>query len=114
MAEKDNDSLLHAKEVLATNKIGPENISILEVPQSGGILFPLLDNSELEVDMTICNPPFYASNEEMQKGVELKTDGPHAVCLSPTNLVSKTDERLLVVRNMSLSAKVEKPLSWVR
>jgi methyltransferase len=79
MTEKDNDSLHHAREVLATNRIGPEAISILEVPQPGGILFPLLDDPNLKVDMTMCNPPFYASDEEMQKGVDLKLEGPHAV-----------------------------------
>jgi len=70
---------------LATNKIGPEIISILEVPQSGGILFPLLDEPKLEVDTTMCNPPFYASDEEMQEGVSFKLEGPHAVCPSPSN-----------------------------
>jgi methyltransferase len=64
---------------LATNNIETEAISILEVPQPGGILFPLLNDPNLKVNMTMCNPPFYASDEEMQKGVDLKVDGPHAV-----------------------------------
>lgn len=65
--------------MLAANKISPESISVLELPPTGGILFPLLDDKDLQVDMTMCNPPFYSSSEELQQGVDMKEDGPHAV-----------------------------------
>ena len=98
---------------MATNKIDPESISVLEVPPTGGILFPLLDDKDLQVDITMCNPPFYSSSEELQLGVDLKEDGPHAV---RPPLLSKriADSRLQVVRTTSSSAKGERPLSWDR
>jgi 23S rRNA A1618 N6-methylase RlmF len=99
--------------VLATNYIDPKSISVLKLPPNGGILFPLLDDKDLQVDMTMCNPPFYSSSEELQQGVELKEEGPHAV--RPSFLFMRgTDIRLQVVRTMSSSVKVEKPLSWDR
>ena len=99
--------------MLATNKIDPKSISVLEVPPTGGILFPLLDDKDLQVDMTMCNPPFYSSSEELQQGVELKEDGPHAV--RPfTSTTTKADSRLQVALNMSSSVRVEKRLLWDR
>jgi methyltransferase len=80
VSEKDTDSLNHARQVVSSNQIKSEAISILEVPTTGGILFPLLNDPDLKVDFTMCNPPFFASSEEMQRGIELKVDQPHAVC----------------------------------
>jgi 23S rRNA A1618 N6-methylase RlmF len=99
--------------VLATNEIDPKSISVLEVPPTGGILFPLLDDKDLQVDMIMCNPPFYSSSEELQQGVEMKEDGPHAVRPRPLSK-RNTDSRLQVARNTSLSVKAEKQLSWDR
>ena len=119
MTEKDDESLIHARQILSTNNITSEAISVLEVPLSAGILFPLLQDKELKVDLTMCNPPFYSSSEELQAGVDLKADGPHAVCplsfllpelCSPSN--ESADRRRQVVRTMSWYAKVEKLLSW--
>lgn len=105
--------MVHAREVLATNKMDPKSISVLEVPPYGGILFPLLNDKALQVDMIMCNPPFYSSSEELQQGVELKEEGPHAV--RPSFLFMRgTDIRLQVVRTMSSSVKVEKQHSWDR
>jgi 23S rRNA A1618 N6-methylase RlmF len=97
VSEKDTDSLNHARQVASSNQIKSEAISILEVPASGGILFPLLNDPDLKVDFTMCNSPFFSSSEEMQRGIELKIDQPHAVSpLLASTRRGLADVRLLV------------------
>jgi methyltransferase len=77
-SEKDVSSLEHAKGVLQLNGIGPSSID-LRAPPGDEILFPLLENEENEADMTMCNPPFFASAEEMEAGRAIKAEQAHTV-----------------------------------
>lgn len=75
-AESDQISFDYAQSVLETNGITSDQITLLKAQPSGQILFPLNDH---KVDIVICNPPFYASLQELEEGMERKEGRPHAV-----------------------------------
>jgi methyltransferase len=81
-AECDEESLKHSQVVLDKNAIPTSAIKLLQAPLKGQILFPLLDTP---VDITMCNPPFYASRQEMEESMDIKAVGPHAAPTASSN-----------------------------
>jgi methyltransferase len=76
MAETDRTSFDHAQATLARNRIPKERIELVKAISTEMILLQLKERS---VDVVICNPPFYASRQELEEGMNIKAVGPHAV-----------------------------------
>ncbi|OCF38557.1 hypothetical protein I317_07667 [Kwoniella heveanensis CBS 569] len=86
--ELDQVSYDHARCVLTSNTIPSSSVAIRKSPVAEPIFFPLLelahgqDSKERgethQWDLTICNPPFFGSEEEMQEGQDLKEQVAHA------------------------------------
>jgi methyltransferase len=72
----DQVSLDHSQSTLEANSIRDDQIVLLKAFPSAQILFPLNDHN---VDIGVCNPPFYASLQELEEKMENKQQGPHAV-----------------------------------
>lgn len=57
------------------------------------------------MDVMLCNPPFFASEEEMREGMEMKAGSAHAVgssCLSCLAYLSSALSEMLVSFTMAL------------
>ncbi|WVF70753.1 hypothetical protein IAT40_005547 [Kwoniella sp. CBS 6097] len=84
--ELDQVSYDHAQRVLTSNNIPSTSIDIRKSPSAEPIFFPLFDEErrsedgrqDPQWDLTICNPPFFGSEEEMREGQDLKTQIAHA------------------------------------
>lgn len=76
MKESDQTSFDHAQATLVKNDIPKERIELIKAMSTEMILSPLKERS---VDVVICNPPFYASRQELEEGMKIKAVGPHAV-----------------------------------
>jgi methyltransferase len=77
--ELDEVSFTHAKSVLLTNSVSPSSIRLERSTPTDRILFPLFRPDTPPFDFTVCNPPFFASEEEMREGQDRKAEGAHAV-----------------------------------
>ena len=101
-AELDEISFHHAAKTRQKNDIPYQRISLLRATESQPILFPIFDDLasrnrspegtstsagvgpdqkpvEGQWDIVICNPPFFASEQEMKEGQEAKIGGVPAV-----------------------------------
>ncbi|KAI0687801.1 S-adenosyl-L-methionine dependent methyltransferase [Cerioporus squamosus] len=76
--EIDTLSIEYARRNVLQNSLG-ESISVVQADCDGPILAPLAQ-SDGPYDFTMCNPPFYASREEVIQSAESKEFGPNAVC----------------------------------
>jgi 23S rRNA A1618 N6-methylase RlmF len=65
--EIDEESLRHAQAVAKQNKV---EIELVKTTAMDPILKPLYDGAT--VSFSLCNPPFFASKDEMQAGSDLK------------------------------------------
>ena len=102
--ECDEESLKHSQAVLDKNGIPPSAIKLLQAPPKGRILFPLLDTP---VDITMCNPPFYASRQEMEEGMDIKAVGPHAAPTASSNeLITRGGEVAFVSQMIAESMEL--------
>lgn len=101
-AEIDSTSINVSRHNISSNNL-QDRIKIVTTNSDGPILLPLseyvhftpsfqsiqssmrrwdragLDTGEFEYDFTMCNPPFYNSQSEIQKSAEGKEFGPNAV-----------------------------------
>ncbi|KAK9893468.1 hypothetical protein P389DRAFT_175007 [Cystobasidium minutum MCA 4210] len=65
------------------------------------------------LDFTMCNPPFYASDEEMQRLTEDKDLPPHATCTgAPNEMVTAGGEEAFVARMITESRGHGTRVSW--
>jgi methyltransferase len=110
-AECDQDSLKHSQAVLEKNNIPSSAIKLLEAPAKGQILFPLLDTN---VDITMCNPPFYASRQEMEEGMDIKAVGPHAAPTASSNeLITRGGEVAFISQMITESLELRERATCV-
>nr|XP_019014743.1 uncharacterized protein I206_00829 [Kwoniella pini CBS 10737]OCF53524.1 hypothetical protein I206_00829 [Kwoniella pini CBS 10737] len=82
--EIDEISYKYSLTVLSKNSIPSTSIEILRASSKQPILFPILDGNE-EWNLTICNPPFFGSEEEMKEGQNGKERGAHAASTAANN-----------------------------
>lgn len=75
----DTVSLASAQANVDRNGLS-ERISILRADPTGPILFPLIQDPAASFDFSMCNPPFYASAEEVVRSAAAKALSPNAVC----------------------------------
>ncbi|KAH9035691.1 S-adenosyl-L-methionine dependent methyltransferase [Lactarius hengduanensis] len=75
----DTVSLASAQANVDRNGLS-ERISVLRADPTGPILFPLVQDPAASFDFSMCNPPFYASAEEVVRSAAAKALSPNAVC----------------------------------
>nr|XP_018999717.1 uncharacterized protein I203_07602 [Kwoniella mangroviensis CBS 8507]OCF63178.1 hypothetical protein I203_07602 [Kwoniella mangroviensis CBS 8507] len=111
--ELDQVSHEHSLSVLTQNSIPTSSIDVLRAPSSGPILFPILDDEVLEWDLTICNPPFFGSEEEIREGQEGKELGAHAAPTAANNeLITPGGEVAFVGKMIEESLKIGERCRW--
>ncbi|ODO11849.1 hypothetical protein I350_00633 [Cryptococcus amylolentus CBS 6273] len=112
--ELDNTSYQHALQTLETNKIPASSITVVKAPSPNPILFPLLKAKDEEAwDFTMCNPPFFESAEEMQKGIDLKEEGAHAAPTAADNeLITRGGEVAFISSMIRESTIIDKRCQW--
>ncbi|ORX39814.1 hypothetical protein BD324DRAFT_678907 [Kockovaella imperatae] len=103
-------SLQHAQSILERNQISKESIKLLRADSNGDILFALRDQSH---DIVMCNPPFYASEEEMKQNTELKNPSNNAVVTAAANeSICPGGEVDFVSRMISESTRLSDKAQW--
>ncbi|WVO19840.1 uncharacterized protein IAS62_001130 [Cryptococcus decagattii] len=113
--EIDEGSYHHAKATLEKNNIPSSSISIVKSPTPDPILFPLLQSKGKceEWDFTICNPPFFASTQEMLQGVELKDRQAHAAPTASDNeLITRGGELAFITSMIRESIDIGQRCTW--
>jgi 23S rRNA A1618 N6-methylase RlmF len=88
-ADIDPQSLASARFNVAANNL-QDRIYVQQALSSSQLLFPLDEGRELDASFsgelpryfhfTMCNPPFYSSQEEVNKSAQDKELAPYAVC----------------------------------
>ncbi|WRT63970.1 uncharacterized protein IL334_000897 [Kwoniella shivajii] len=110
--ELDETSYNHSLSVLAQNDIPSTSINILQAPSSDPILFPIL-NEEDQWDITICNPPFFGSEEEIKQGQEGKEHSAHSAPTASMNeLITPGGEVAFVGKMIKESMKIGDRCRW--
>ncbi|WWD17985.1 hypothetical protein CI109_102431 [Kwoniella shandongensis] len=110
--EIDDTSYVHALSVFETNNIPSSSISIQKSPAPDPIFFPLL-HSDDSFDVTICNPPFFGSEEEMRHGQELKAQGSHAAPTAAINeLITPGGEVAFIGKMIEESLRTGTRCEW--
>ncbi|WWC86060.1 uncharacterized protein L201_000931 [Kwoniella dendrophila CBS 6074] len=111
--ELDETSYNHAVSVLAQNSISSQAINILHAPSSNPILFPILSDETSKWDLTICNPPFFGSEEEMREGQYGKEEGAHAAPTAAHNeLITDGGEVDFVGNMIEESLQIGESCRW--
>ncbi|EIN05316.1 hypothetical protein PUNSTDRAFT_91935, partial [Punctularia strigosozonata HHB-11173 SS5] len=82
----DETSLRYARQNVQSNGLD-DRIRIVESKTGGPILSHLFtdDVTSDQCDFVLCNPPFYASEEEIASAALTKEEGPRAVCTGGEN-----------------------------
>ncbi|BGP19882.1 hypothetical protein JCM10213v2_008013 [Rhodosporidiobolus nylandii] len=80
----DARSLSFAKRNVELNEL-EERIRLFEVEQAGAIFPKEVVDSVERIDFTMCNPPFYSSDDEMASSLAAKELEPFAVCTGASN-----------------------------
>ncbi|AAW42333.1 conserved hypothetical protein [Cryptococcus deneoformans JEC21] len=113
--EIDESSYNHAKATLEKNNIPPSSITVLKSPTPDPILFPLLEckGKSEDWDLTICNPPFFASSQEMLQGMELKDRQAHAAPTASDNeLITRGGELAFITSMIRESIDIGHKCTW--
>jgi 23S rRNA (adenine1618-N6)-methyltransferase len=69
-SEIDEIALANAQEIVTKNQLH-DGITLLHQANTRDILYGVL-NKEIQVDVTMCNPPFHASSDDATKGTNRK------------------------------------------
>ncbi|OWZ61579.1 hypothetical protein AYX15_06227 [Cryptococcus neoformans] len=113
--EIDESSYNHAKATLEKNNIPPSSITILKSPTPDPILFPLWEckGKSEDWDFTICNPPFFASSQEMLQGMEQKDRQAHAAPTASDNeLITRGGELAFITSMIRESIDIGQRCTW--
>ncbi|GAA5888406.1 hypothetical protein JCM6882_008610 [Rhodosporidiobolus microsporus] len=104
----DARSLSYARRNVAQNGLAT-SIEVFEVKEEGSIFAEDVVNSVECFDFTMCNPPFYASEEEIASSLAAKELEPFAVCTGAENeLVTAGGEVAFVSRMIEESLELGK------
>lgn len=107
--ELDETSVKHAQTTLRANSVPESSIQVMRAPNAlekdGRILFPLFEADPPNAfDLTVCNPPFFASEEEMQRGADLKAEQAHAAGTAAANELITPGGEVAFVRQMMVDS----------
>ncbi|KAJ6257034.1 Psilocybin synthase [Drechslerella dactyloides] len=111
--ENDATSLSHASKNVANNLL-ERRIKIVDASSSSSIL-PTADiaASATPLDFTMCNPPFYASVNDMLASAKLKAVPPLSACTgSTTEMVTDGGEVAFVSRMVDESIALQGKVRW--
>ncbi|GAA5827906.1 hypothetical protein JCM11251_007724 [Rhodosporidiobolus azoricus] len=104
----DPRSLSYARRNVAQNGLEKE-IEVFEVVQEDKVFPEKVINNAERIDFTMCNPPFYASEDEISSSLTAKELDPFAVCTGASNeLLTQGGEVAFVSRMIEESLELGK------
>ncbi|RAL61080.1 hypothetical protein DID88_010421 [Monilinia fructigena] len=107
----DDRSISFARQNVQSNGLQSRVQLIQTKPQ--GPLIPLDEISVDSLDFTLCNPPFYASAEDLASSASLKQRPPFTACTgSDTEMVCEGGEVSFVSRMIDESLKLRDRVQW--
>ncbi|KAF8438425.1 S-adenosyl-L-methionine dependent methyltransferase [Boletus edulis BED1] len=108
----DRVSLVSARQNVERNGLS-DRITIIDMSSSESILQPLDGPLSVPFHFTMCNPPFYASMEEVAQSTEAKEYGPNAVCTgAEIEMVTPGGEASFVSRIFAESLRHRMQCKW--
>ncbi|KAI9435810.1 S-adenosyl-L-methionine dependent methyltransferase [Lactarius indigo] len=108
----DSVSLASAQANVDRNGLS-ERISVLRADPTGPILFPLTQDPAVSFDFSMCNPPFYASAEEVARSAATKALSPNAVCTgAEVEMITAGGEEGFVSRMVRESLALGERCRW--
>ncbi|KAF8331913.1 uncharacterized protein EI90DRAFT_2919117 [Cantharellus anzutake] len=113
--EIDDVSFQYALQNVTRNHL-QTSISIRKSTAEDQILHPLWDDSlprSPSFTFTMCNPPFYCSNEDMVRSGEAKDLDPHAVCTgAEAEMITPGGDAAFVLTMLEESLLVKQRCNW--
>jgi 23S rRNA (adenine1618-N6)-methyltransferase len=109
----DERSLTYAKKNLQVNGLEPRAQVLLTEPSDP--LIPLSALGFEKLDFTMCNPPFFSTEEEMNNSLQGKgkNDKPRSICTgTPTEMVCSGGDLGFVSRIFDESKKLHDKVQW--
>ncbi|KAF7979733.1 hypothetical protein HWV62_41100 [Athelia sp. TMB] len=98
MSDIDAQSLVYARANVARNAL-EGRIAVVTAEPEGSIFGPIEAEKEIQFDFTMCNPPFYASAEDIAQSAATKELGPNAVCTgAAVEMITSGGEGAFVAR----------------
>ncbi|KAI9453618.1 S-adenosyl-L-methionine dependent methyltransferase [Lactarius psammicola] len=108
----DTVSLASAQANVDRNGLS-ERISVLRADPTGPVLFPLTQDTAASFDFSMCNPPFYASAEEVARSAAAKALSPNAVCTgAEVEMITAGGEEGFVSRMVCESLALGERCRW--
>lgn len=102
-------SLTYARSNIEANNLTARIQLIESTPQAP--LIPL--QNEQRLNFVMCNPPFYASNEELQASAKGKDKPPHSACTGSANeMVCDGGEISFISRTIDESLVLRERVQW--
>ena len=80
VSEIREENIIQARRNVGLN--GLEHRIMIRRPDDGGLLLSVLSGDE-SFDFCMCNPPFFASEEDQEQSRNMKSEKPYAVSRDP-------------------------------
>ncbi|KAJ5108270.1 hypothetical protein N7456_004945 [Penicillium angulare] len=107
----DKSNIQSAQDNVKLNKL-ESRIRILQTDPNDSF-FPLDKFQEQRIDFTMCNPPFYASQEEMTTSAEGKSQAPNSICTgAEVEMITPGGEAAFVTRMVDDSLQTRDQIQW--
>ncbi|KAI0050187.1 S-adenosyl-L-methionine dependent methyltransferase [Auriscalpium vulgare] len=108
----DDLSIVSAQANVESNGLS-HRIDIVRAQPGGPIFLPLLQDSDVPFDFTMCNPPFYSSSEEVTASAEAKEYTPNAVCTgADVEMITAGGEAQFVATMVRESLQIKDSCRW--
>ncbi|GLI79717.1 hypothetical protein PoHVEF18_008057 [Penicillium ochrochloron] len=107
----DEQNARTAKENVVRNEL-ESRIQIVKTDPEGP-LFPIDEFNQKTLDFTMCNPPFYTSQEEMLSSAETKSHVPFSACTgAAVEMIAPGGEVEFVTRMINESLHLQDRIPW--
>ncbi|RMJ28434.1 DUF890 domain-containing protein [Aspergillus sp. HF37] len=107
----DEENVQHSQKTAAENKL-ESRIKVLKTDPADELI-PLHSLDTKTLDFTMCNPPFYASRDEMLSSAEAKEKPPSSACTgAETEMVTAGGEVTFVSRMLEESLRLRDQVTW--
>jgi len=108
----DSVSLISAQSNIDRNSLS-ERIALLRADPTGPIMLPLTQDTNASFDFSMCNPPFYASAEEVTQSAAAKELQPSAICTgTEVEMITPGGEEAFVGKMVSESVTLGQRCRW--
>ncbi|KAH9966325.1 hypothetical protein BGW80DRAFT_1230306 [Lactifluus volemus] len=108
----DSVSLLSAQSNIDSNGLS-ERITLIRADPTGPIMIPLIQDAAASFDFCMCNPPFYASKEQLTYSSATKALSPNAICTgAEVEMITPGGEEAFVSRMVSESITLGERCRW--